>query len=207
MRDGGCGGRLGCLVCPGCPGGLGWECRGPAWGSICWAFERLVPRRLQWQLGCSVGRWSIDCEGGGTCGVPRGAPRLCGWGGLERIGPGGYLRCITSPWCSDGKRLRKVAGRRVVFTFCGLLGHGAGRWWGKAIGPAWVGRGIPGERRRRCAKTCFPVWPLGSERGRLLRGAVVGRHSWGRWFRRLGTGGMCSWGSLVGCRRTQGTAA
>jgi hypothetical protein len=37
MRDGGCGGRLGGLVCPGYPGGaggLGWECEGPAEDSV-----------------------------------------------------------------------------------------------------------------------------------------------------------------------------
>jgi hypothetical protein len=32
----------------------------------------------------------------------------------------------------------------------------------------------------------------------------VGRRSRGRWFRWLGTGGMCSWGSLAGYRRAQG---
>jgi hypothetical protein len=31
----------------------------------------------------------------------------------------------------------------------------------------------------------------------------VVRRSWGRSLRRLGTRGMCTWGSLVGCRRPQ----
>jgi hypothetical protein len=78
MRDGG---RLGCLMCPGLPGsvgGLGWEFRGPGRGSIRWAFERPVPRRLSWRLGCSAGRWSVDCEGGGTCGVPGARLRFAG---------------------------------------------------------------------------------------------------------------------------------
>jgi hypothetical protein len=104
-----------------------------------------------WRLGCSVGRWSINCEGGGACGVPRGG-RL-GFAGGVRNGPRGYVRCIASPWCSDGRRLMvvviaatMVAGQRVVFRCCGLLAHGAGRWRGKAIGPLWVGRGSPGER-------------------------------------------------------------
>jgi hypothetical protein len=75
-------------------------------------------------VGVLCGPMEYRLWGGGTSGVPGSMSRQYVWDCLARNRPGGCLRGITHPWCSDGGSLRRVTGRRFAFGCCDLLGHG-----------------------------------------------------------------------------------